>query len=83
MLLIRELNVPYVVSVHRLDAFSTYQVHCSAGIIGSEFEKGLMAQTPLGRTGRPDDIADIAVFLASDDSRWLTGDALLATGGLR
>jgi len=55
----------------------------SAGIIGSEFEKGLMAQTPLGRTGRPDDIADIAVFLASDDSRWLTGDALLATGGLR
>lgn len=55
----------------------------SAGIIGSEMEAGFVAQTPLGRVGRPDDIADIAVFLASDDSRWLTGEKLLATGGLR
>jgi len=55
----------------------------SAGFIGSDFEKQFVAQTPLGRIGQPDDIAGIAVFLASDDSRWLTGELLLATGGLR
>jgi 3-oxoacyl-[acyl-carrier protein] reductase len=55
----------------------------SAGFIGSDFEKGLVAQTPLGRAGQPADIAAIAVFLASDDSAWLTGEQLLATGGLR
>ena len=55
----------------------------SAGFIGSDFEKGAVAQTPLGRIGQPKDIADIAVFLASDDSGWLTGDQLLAGGGFR
>jgi 3-oxoacyl-[acyl-carrier protein] reductase len=55
----------------------------SAGFIGSDFEKGLIAQTPLGRTGRPGDIASIATFLASDDSAWLTGELLIASGGLR
>jgi 3-oxoacyl-[acyl-carrier protein] reductase len=55
----------------------------TAGFIGSDFEKALIAQAPLGRTGRPDDIADIAVFLASDDSRWLTGEQIIASGGLR
>jgi 3-oxoacyl-[acyl-carrier protein] reductase len=55
----------------------------SAGFIGSDFEKALLAQVPLGRTGRPEDIADIAVFLASDAARWLTGEQLLASGGLR
>jgi len=54
----------------------------SAGFIGSDFEKQMVAQTPLGRTGQPADIADIAVFLASDDSRWLTGGQFLASGGL-
>jgi 3-oxoacyl-[acyl-carrier protein] reductase len=44
---------------------------------------GRVAQTPLGRVGQSDDIADIAVFLASDDARWLTGEKLLAGGGLR
>ena len=53
------------------------------GFIGSEFETAFVAQTPLGRVGQPDDIADIAVFLASDDSRWLTGEKLVASGGLR
>lgn len=52
-------------------------------IIGSDFEKWAVGQTPLGRTGRPDDIADIAVFLASNDARWLTGEIILATGGMR
>jgi 3-oxoacyl-[acyl-carrier protein] reductase len=55
----------------------------SAGFIGSDFEKNAVAQTPLGRIGQPKDIADIAVFLASDDSGWLTGDQLLAGGGFR
>jgi 3-oxoacyl-[acyl-carrier protein] reductase len=55
----------------------------SAGFLGSDFEKGLVAQTPLGRIGQPGDIASIAVFLASDDSGWLTGEQILAGGGLR
>lgn len=55
----------------------------SGGIIGSDLEKALVAQTPLGRTGQVGDIAPIAVFLASDDSAWLTGEQLLATGGIR
>ena len=53
------------------------------GIIGSDFEAALVAQTPLGRVGQPDDIADVAVFLASGDSRWLTGEHLVVGGGLR
>jgi len=55
----------------------------SAGFIGSDFETGTVAQTPLGRIGQPGDIAAVAVFLASDDSAWLTGELILAGGGLR
>jgi 3-oxoacyl-[acyl-carrier protein] reductase len=55
----------------------------TAGFIGSEFQTELVGQTPLGRIGQPDDIANVAVFLASDDSAWLSGEQLLATGGLR
>ncbi len=55
----------------------------AGGIIGSDFETGVVAQTPFGRVGQPDDIASIAVFLVSDDSHWLTGERLLAGGGLR
>ncbi|MCI0466436.1 MAG: glucose 1-dehydrogenase [Beijerinckiaceae bacterium] len=55
----------------------------AAGVVGSEFEKQFVALTPLGRTGRPDDIAPVAVFLASDESRWVTGDTLVVSGGLR
>ena len=53
------------------------------GFIGSDLEKALVAQTPSGRTGQVTDIAPIAVFLASDDSQWLTGEQLLASGGFR
>ena len=60
----------------------TEGVH-SAGIIGSEFEKQMVADTPLGRLGQPDDIAGVAVFLASDSARWLTGERITASGGLR
>jgi 3-oxoacyl-[acyl-carrier protein] reductase len=55
----------------------------SVGILNSEFETSLVAQTPLGRLGQPEDIAKVAVFLASDDSAWLTGEQLLTGGGLR
>jgi 3-oxoacyl-[acyl-carrier protein] reductase len=55
----------------------------AAGFIGSDFEKALVAQSPLGRIGQVGDIADIAVFMASDESRWLTGEQLVASGGLR
>jgi len=54
----------------------------SAGIMGSDFEKAMIAGTPLGRIGQPDDIARVAVFLASDDSSWLTGERVAASGGL-
>jgi 3-oxoacyl-[acyl-carrier protein] reductase len=53
----------------------------SAGFLGSDFHKAAIASTPLGRIGQPDDIALIAVFLASEDSRWITGETLLAAGG--
>jgi 3-oxoacyl-[acyl-carrier protein] reductase len=55
----------------------------TGGMIGSDFEKALIAQAPLGRAGKVGDIAPIAVFLASDESAWLTGEQLLATGGIR
>ena len=55
----------------------------TAGIAGSDFETMAVSQTPLGRVGQPDDIASIAVFLASDDSAWLTGEHLAASGGMR
>jgi 3-oxoacyl-[acyl-carrier protein] reductase len=55
----------------------------TGGIIGSDFEKNLIAQAPLGRSAQVSDIAPIAVFLASDDSAWLTGEQYLATGGIR
>jgi 3-oxoacyl-[acyl-carrier protein] reductase len=55
----------------------------TAGIIGSDFEKAMIARTALGRIGQPDDIARVAVFLASDDSAWLTGERLAASGGYR
>lgn len=55
----------------------------TAGVIGSEMEAGLVAQTPLGRAGQPDDIAGVVAFLASDDARWVTGEDIVASGGVR
>jgi 3-oxoacyl-[acyl-carrier protein] reductase len=55
----------------------------TAGIIGSDMEAQMIAGTPLGRLGLPDDIADVAVFLASDASRWITGDRIRVAGGFR
>ena len=55
----------------------------SAGIPDSDFHKQTEAQTPLGRIGQPQDIAPAAVFLASSDSNWITGETLYISGGLR
>ena len=52
-------------------------------MIGGEVEKQVIGMTPLGRYGQPDDIAKVAVFLASDDSAWLTGERISASGGWR
>ncbi|MFM0219797.1 MULTISPECIES: glucose 1-dehydrogenase [Paraburkholderia] len=55
----------------------------SAGMLASDFEAGIVAQTPLGRLGQPQDIADVVAFVASDDARWVTGERISAGGGLR
>jgi 3-oxoacyl-[acyl-carrier protein] reductase len=55
----------------------------SAGFIGSDFEKSIVSQVPFARSGKVSDIAPVAVFLASDDSGWLTGEQLVASGGMR
>ena len=60
----------------------TEGVH-AAGFIGSDFQKMVETQAPLGRMGRPDDIASTAVYLASSDSKCMTGETLLVSGGLR
>jgi 3-oxoacyl-[acyl-carrier protein] reductase len=60
----------------------TEGVH-TAGIIGSDFQKMVETQSPLGRMGQPDDISPTAVYLASSDSKYMTGETLLVSGGLR
>ncbi len=55
----------------------------TTGIAQSEFRKQVEAQTPLGRVGQPQDIASAAVFLASSDASWITGETLVVAGGLR
>jgi 3-oxoacyl-[acyl-carrier protein] reductase len=59
----------------------TEGVH-GAGLSEGEFRQQAEAHTPLGRIGQPQDIAPVAVFLASDDSRWITGETLTIAGGL-
>ncbi len=54
----------------------------TGAIIDSEFRQQMESQTPLGRIGQPQDIATAAVFLASPDSAWITGETLHVTGGL-
>ncbi|MGJ4858788.1 SDR family NAD(P)-dependent oxidoreductase [Labrys sp. KB_33_2] len=60
----------------------TEGVH-AAGFIGGDLENQTVAQTPLGRIGQPGDIAPVAVFLASGESGWLTGEVLAVSGGVR
>lgn len=54
----------------------------AAGFIGSETEAKLIATTPLGRSGQPEDIAKVAVFLASEDAGWITGEKISVSGGV-
>jgi 3-oxoacyl-[acyl-carrier protein] reductase len=53
------------------------------GIMDTELGQEMVAKTPLGRIGQPGDIAPIAVFLASAESGWMTGESLVASGGYR
>ena len=53
------------------------------GELTKNFESYALAQTPLGRVGQPEDIAKVALFLASDQSAWITGERIVASGGLR
>ena len=55
----------------------------TSGLIGSPFQAQFEAMTPLGRIGQPSDISPIAVFLASEDSAWVTGEVILAGGGMK
>jgi 3-oxoacyl-[acyl-carrier protein] reductase len=55
----------------------------SSGLSGGDFRAQIESQTPLGRIGQPEDIGPVAVFFASDDSRWVTGEILLVAGGNR
>ncbi len=50
---------------------------------GGEMEQAMIQQTPLGRVGQPDDIADAVTFFASDDARWITGERIRVSGGQR
>jgi 3-oxoacyl-[acyl-carrier protein] reductase len=52
-----------------------------AGITEGKFREETEQQTPLGRIGQPQDVAHAAVFLASDDASWITGESLFITGG--
>ena len=79
--LARELG-PRMIRVNAINpgGVETEGVH-SMGVIGSEFEKQMVARTPLGRLGQPDDIASVAVFLASAASGWMTGETIAVGGG--
>jgi 3-oxoacyl-[acyl-carrier protein] reductase len=55
----------------------------TSSYVGSEFANGLIKQVPLGRAAHPDEIASVVVFLASEEARWLTGELINASGGLR
>jgi 3-oxoacyl-[acyl-carrier protein] reductase len=55
----------------------------TVGHFDGDFGQKLVDGTPLGRFGEPEDIAPLAVFLASDDSHWVTGESIRASGGVR
>jgi 3-oxoacyl-[acyl-carrier protein] reductase len=80
--LARELG-PRKIRVNTVSPLTETEGTHSAGMIASEFEAGIIARTPLGRLGQPQDIADVVAFVASDEARWLTGERILAGGGLR
>jgi len=54
-----------------------------SGVMNGEAEKWHVSETPLGRVGKPEDIAKVAVFLASEDSYWINGETIAVAGGQR
>jgi 3-oxoacyl-[acyl-carrier protein] reductase len=69
--------------VNSLSPGATLTEGVQANALDPEFEKLVISRTPLGRMGTVDDIAKAALFLASDDSGWITGEELLVGGGIR
>ncbi|MDJ1506888.1 SDR family oxidoreductase [Xanthocytophaga agilis] len=53
------------------------------GLAGTDIEKALLAATPLGRVGKPEEVAPMVAFLASDDAAWITGEKIATSGGMR
>jgi 3-oxoacyl-[acyl-carrier protein] reductase len=79
--LARELG-PRKIRVNSLSpGFTETEGSRAVGIFGTEFERQMIANTPLGRVGQPDDIAPVAVFLASDEAHWITGESIRVAGG--
>jgi len=90
-------SVSYAASKHALESYSRSAAHelgkygltvnivapgpVQTGWLSPDEEAAIAKRTPLGRVGRPDDIADVIVFLASDEARWLTGQLLYVGGG--
>jgi 3-oxoacyl-[acyl-carrier protein] reductase len=89
--------VSYAASKHALESYSRSAAHelgkygitvnvvapgpIQTGWLRPDEETEIAKKTPLGRVGRPEDIADVVVFLASDEARWLTGQLVYAGGG--
>lgn len=79
--LARELG-PRKIRVNSLSpGFTETEGSRSLGVFGTEMERQMIASTPLGRVGQPEDIAPVAVFLASDEAHWITGESLRVAGG--
>jgi 3-oxoacyl-[acyl-carrier protein] reductase len=79
----KELGVKHVRINSILPGATETEGATSAGVTpGSEYEKIFIANTPLGRRGQPEDIAKAAVFLASDDAAWITGEQISVSGGM-
>ena len=92
-------NISYAASKHAIESYSRsaaaemgkYDVTVNivapgpiqTGYLNPEQEAGIAANTPLRRVGRPEDVADVVVFLASEQAHWLTGQLLYVGGGWR
>lgn len=55
----------------------------TGGFTTEDYRKSIIAKTPLGRIGQPEDVSPVAIFFASDDSRWITGETITVSGGLQ
>ena len=93
------VHIRYAASKHAIESYSRsaalemgkYEITVNivapgpiqTGWLTPEQETQIAAQTPLGRVGRPEDVADVIVFLASEQAHWLTGQLLYVGGGWR